>query len=213
MVEQAWLPGLDTLDLRVVEMDGWERSMRWVDTGLEWIATSPALDTPESALLYPATIWFEATSMSYGRGTEDPFRVVAAPWLDAEAAMAELSERGLPGVTFSAGEIRPELLPGITVEPAFLGEQLPAIHLEVTNPATIEPTELGLHLLDVVLAQALANDIELLARPAWLDQLSGNTRLRTEIESGDLDIEAILADRPSALSSIVGPLEDAYLYE
>ena len=139
---QGWLPGLESLDLSVIQMDGWERSMRWEDTGLEWIAPSPAIDTPEAALLYPATIWFEATSMSYGRGTDAPFRVLGAPWFDAEVALQELNQRDLPGVSFAVEEIQPELLPGMTVAPAFRGEQLLALRLMVTDADAIEPTQL-----------------------------------------------------------------------
>lgn len=187
--------------------------MRWADTGLDWIAPSPALNTPESALLYPATIWFEATAMSYGRGTTEPFRVLGAPWLNTTSAIEALTARELPGIRFHATNIAPELLPGITVTPAFVDQTIPALRLEVTDPAALRPTELGVHLLDVMSTQAETAGVEFLARPAWLDQLSGNTLLRTAVESGQFDVDATIDARRQQSELATPTIEDGLLYE
>ena len=213
IIEQQWLSGLDDLDLNVVSLDGWTRDMRWADTGLDWIAPSPALNTPESALLYPATIWFEATAMSYGRGTTEPFRVLGAPWLNTTSAIEALAARELPGIRFHATNIAPELLPGITVTPAFVDQTIPALRLEVTDPAALRPTELGVHLLDVMSTQAETAGVEFLARPAWLDQLSGNTLLRTAVESGQFDVDATIDARRQQSELATPTIEDGLLYE
>lgn len=213
IVEQGWLPGLEDLELDVVAIDGWTRDMRWDDTGLEWVAPSPALDTPESALLYPATIWFEATSLSYGRGTTEPFRVLGAPWLDADSAVSDLTSRDLPGVAFEVDQITPELLPGVTVEPAFLGQSIAAVRLRVTDAQRIRPTELGIHLLDVMATQARDAGADLLDRPSWLDQLSGNTVLRIAIESGDFDVRTIIGTHVDQRSVLGEVLSNNLLYE
>lgn len=213
IVEQGWLPGLEDLELDVVAIDGWTRDMRWDDTGLEWVAPSPALDTPESALLYPATIWFEATSLSYGRGTTEPFRVLGAPWLDADSAVSDLTSRDLPGVAFEVDQITPELLPGVTVEPAFLGQSIAAVRLRVTDAQQIRPTELGIHLLDVMATQARDAGADLLDRPSWLDQLSGNTVLRIAIESGDFDVRTIIGTHVDQRSVLGEVLSNNLLYE
>jgi len=39
-------------DLRVVSMEGWKRSMLFRDTGFPWVAPSPNMPTPETALVY-----------------------------------------------------------------------------------------------------------------------------------------------------------------
>src|SRR5690554_8155606 len=67
---ERWLPGLDSLDLRVIEMAGWRRDMRWPETGLPWIPTSPNVPDFETALVYPGAALFEGTAASEGRGTE-----------------------------------------------------------------------------------------------------------------------------------------------
>jgi uncharacterized protein YbbC (DUF1343 family) len=73
-----------TLRLQVIACIGWERGMLWPQTGLEFIPTSPAMLSLESALLYPGVCLFDATNMSVGRGTPTPFQCVGAPWLDAK---------------------------------------------------------------------------------------------------------------------------------
>lgn len=206
------LPGIDGLELRIIELDGWDHSMVWDDIQLDWIPPSPAITTPDAALLYPATIYFEATSLSYGRGTEIPFQIVGAPWLDAVAVATELNGRGLDGVTFTATQMTPELLPGITVEPAYLGDTLPAVQLEVTDPTAIRPTEVGVHLLEVVFAAATEVGVNPLSRPDWLDQLSGSSRLRTALTSAT-DAEDIIVGHQNERSEITSRLEAARLYD
>jgi len=213
IVDQAWLSGLDDLDLDVITLDGWSRDMLWPDTGLEWIAPSPAIDSPETALLYPATIWFEASSMSYGRGTDEPFRVLGAPWLDAEAAALELESRDLPGITFISDQTTPTLLPGLTAAPAFLDQSIPIVRLEVTNAQALVPTELGIHLLDVMNEQARSAGVALLDRPAWLDQLSGTSLLRGAIEAGKVDTNVINDAQRDQRAALEPLLVDSLLYE
>ena len=195
IVENDWLSGLDGLDLTTVDLVNWDSSMRWADTGLAWIPPSPAITTPNTALLYPATIYFEATTLSYGRGTEAPFEVIGAPWLDADAAAAELTARGLPGVDVISTSITPAMLPGMTVEPAYLGQTVPAIQLAVTDHSAIASTELGVHLLEVVFSQARSAGVDPLSRPDWLDQLSGSTLLRRGIAEDTLTADEILAEQ------------------
>lgn len=57
------------LDLHVIELEGWERRMLWMDTGRPWINPSPNLPTPEGCLVYPGTVMLEGTTLSEGRGT------------------------------------------------------------------------------------------------------------------------------------------------
>lgn len=212
IVENDALAGIDGLELDIITLEGWDHSMVWDDTNLEWIPPSPAITNPDAALLYPATIYFEATNLSYGRGTEIPFQIVGAPWLDAEAVASELNARGLDGVSFTATQMTPELLVGITIEPAFLNETLPAVQLVVTDPSTIRPTEVGIHLLEVIFAAATEAGVDPLSRPEWLDQLSGSTRLRSALTTATA-AEEIVAQHLTERTQITALLEDARLYE
>ena len=70
--------------LEVTPMIGWNREMYWEDTGLPWIPPSPNLPTVKSAVVYGATVFLEATTVSEGRGTTTPFEMFGAPFLDAQ---------------------------------------------------------------------------------------------------------------------------------
>ena len=77
-------------DLVVVPVQGWRRCMWFDETGLPWVKPSPNLPDLAAVAWYPGTVLFEATNLSVGRGTETPFRVVGAPWLDAEFIARDL---------------------------------------------------------------------------------------------------------------------------
>ena len=70
--------------LEVVPMLGWSRDMTWVETGIPWIPPSPNLPSVTSAIVYGATVFLEATTVSEGRGTTTPFEQFGAPFLSAQ---------------------------------------------------------------------------------------------------------------------------------
>lgn len=86
-------------DLRVISMTGWKRNQYWQELGLSWVPPSPNLKDPLGALLYSSFGPLEATNLSVGRGTDLPFHVYGAPWLDSEAVVKKLPI--LPGIQFS----------------------------------------------------------------------------------------------------------------
>ncbi|RMF42637.1 MAG: DUF1343 domain-containing protein [Planctomycetota bacterium] len=73
--------GLD-VDLTVLPMRGWRRTMTWSDTGRQWIWPSPNMPTPTTAAVYPGMVLLEGTNLSEGRGTTRPFEICGAPWVD-----------------------------------------------------------------------------------------------------------------------------------
>lgn len=79
--------------LRVIPCQGWSRTMTWSTTGLPWVPTSPAMPSFASVACYPATCLFEATNLSVGRGTDMPFQMVGAPWLDPSRVIADVRDR------------------------------------------------------------------------------------------------------------------------
>ncbi|MCK5682929.1 DUF1343 domain-containing protein, partial [bacterium] len=68
-------------NLKIIPMSGWQRTMYWTDTNLEWVAPSPNLPTPQSCIVYPGQVIFEGTNISEGRGTTLPFEQFGAPFL------------------------------------------------------------------------------------------------------------------------------------
>ncbi|HEX7332978.1 MAG TPA: exo-beta-N-acetylmuramidase NamZ domain-containing protein [Pyrinomonadaceae bacterium] len=87
-------------DLRVIKMEGWRRSMWFDETNLTWINPSPNMRSLTEATLYPGVGLLETTNVSVGRGTDTPFEIVGAPWIQGDKLAEFLNQRGLPGVRF-----------------------------------------------------------------------------------------------------------------
>jgi uncharacterized protein YbbC (DUF1343 family) len=131
-------------DLEVIPMKGWKRNMLFGDTGLPWIAPSPNLPTPGSALVYPGQVLWEGTNVSEGRGTTQPFELVGAPFMEVQKILPTLIKAKLPGVVF-----RPAVF-----EPTSNKWQQTACNgfqLHVTDPQRYRPYATSLHLLQAVI--------------------------------------------------------------
>src|SRR4030095_14614252 len=88
------------VSLTVVPLEGWDRR-RWFDeTGLPWVNPSPNIRSLTEALLYSGVGLLEATNLSVGRGTDMPFEVIGAPWIEPRGLAEVLNRQGLRGVTF-----------------------------------------------------------------------------------------------------------------
>jgi len=104
------------VQLTVVPMQGWRRTMWWDETGLPWVVPSPAMATVTSALVYPALVPLEGTNVSVGRGTKAPFQRFGAPWMDAPRLATMLNELGFVGVRFEAERFTPRESPRSQVQ-------------------------------------------------------------------------------------------------
>jgi len=94
-------------DVRVVQMENWRRAMWFDSTGLDWINPSPNMRSLTEAALYPGIGLLETTNVSVGRGTDTPFEVVGAPWLDGQKLASYLNARRIPGVRFIPIRFKP----------------------------------------------------------------------------------------------------------
>ena len=83
--EEGLLEDKKKCKLSVIPMHGWERSMTFEETGLEWIPTSPHIPNKNSSFYYAATgIIGELDANLIGIGYTLPFQTLAATWLDAD---------------------------------------------------------------------------------------------------------------------------------
>lgn len=126
-------------DLRVIEMEGWRRAM-WLDaTGQVWVNPSPNMRSLTEATLYPGVGLLETTNLSVGRGTDTPFEVIGAPWLDGRRLASYLNERRLPGVRFVPLRFTPDAS-------VFKGEECGGVNLIVTDRAQFRPVRVGIEI-------------------------------------------------------------------
>jgi uncharacterized protein YbbC (DUF1343 family) len=170
-------------DVHVVPMRGYTRSMWFEDTKLPWVNPSPNLRDMDATLVYTGTVYFEATNVSEGRGTDQPFRLAGAPWLtDAGAIAAELNAKHIPGVRFDSTSR--------TIEASykFGGQTIPMIHVTVTNRDSVNAAAVGLHMLRAIYAR---HPGEFQWRADRMDRLASSGRMRAAVEK-EGGVEALL---------------------
>jgi uncharacterized protein YbbC (DUF1343 family)/CubicO group peptidase (beta-lactamase class C family) len=87
-------------DVQVVRVEGWKRGEWFDETGLAWVNPSPNMRSLTQATLYPGICLLEPTNVSVGRGTDTPFELIGAPWIDGRRLAEALNTENLPGVSF-----------------------------------------------------------------------------------------------------------------
>jgi uncharacterized protein YbbC (DUF1343 family) len=123
----------------VVRMSGWRRGLWYDETGLEWVNPSPNMRSAGAATLYPGIGLLETTNLSVGRGTDTPFEVIGAPWLDGRRLAAVLGARRIPGATFTPIHFTP-------TSSKFAGERCGGVRIAVTDRDALRPVALGLEI-------------------------------------------------------------------
>jgi uncharacterized protein YbbC (DUF1343 family) len=139
------------LRLEIVRMAGYDRRLYFDETGLPWWPPSPNLRTVVQTVLYPAVGLLEATNLSVGRGTDSPFEVLGAPWIDGATLADELRAVGLDGVAFERADFVPTANP-------YRGSLCHGVRLRLTDRATFKPVRTGV---------AIALTLRKLYRDAW----------------------------------------------
>lgn len=126
-------------DLKVIELVGWRRSM-WLDeTNLVWINPSPNMRSLNEATLYTGVGLLETTNISVGRGTDTPFEVLGAPWIDGPQLAARLNRVARGGVRF----VPIRFTPSTSV---YKGEECSGVNLIVTDRVKFRPVLMGLQI-------------------------------------------------------------------
>lgn len=127
------------LDLIVIKMEGWHRKELFDATGLVWTNPSPNMRSLTQALLYPGIGILETTNLSVGRGTDTPFEVLGAPWIDPLTLARELNSAKLPGVRFVPIRFRPDAS-------KFQGQVCGGINVVITNRSEFDSLATGLEI-------------------------------------------------------------------
>ena len=126
--------------LTVIPMQGWQRGDWYDSTSLPWVNPSPNLRDLEEATLYPGIGLIETTNISVGRGTDTPFELVGAPWIDARALAQFLNHRQLPGVRFVPVDFTPQ-------KPfPYAGETCHGVRILVIDRNVLDAPELGVEI-------------------------------------------------------------------
>lgn len=185
------------LDLQVITCDGWRREDYFDATALVWINPSPNIRNPNQAILYPGIGLLEYTNLSVGRGTDTPFELFGAPWLDARQVAGELNALQLAGVAF----IPTEFTPGAS---KFADQVCQGIQVLITERSRIDPVRVGLAI--AVLLRKHHRDQwdmkpynRLLGSQAVYDAVADGKPLDEVAALAEHDLEAFRARRQSYL--------------
>lgn len=133
-------------DLIVVPCENYRRSDWYDATGLRWVNQSPNIRNLTEALLYSGLCPLEATNLSVGRGTDMPFEVYGAPYLDGKALADTMNAVYFAGAHFYPIEFTPR-------SSEYRGKKCSGIRIEVTNRDIIRPTDIFIKLAHAVHAQ------------------------------------------------------------
>ncbi|MES2596117.1 MAG: exo-beta-N-acetylmuramidase NamZ domain-containing protein [Verrucomicrobiota bacterium] len=122
-------------DLQIIRCEGWKRDLHYDETGLPWQNPSPNMRSPEAALLYPGVGLLEF-SISVGRGTETPFQLLGAPYVNDLRLAYELNKLGLPGLRFVPVRFKP-------TASVFKDESCGGVRLIITDRDAVQPVAAG----------------------------------------------------------------------
>jgi uncharacterized protein YbbC (DUF1343 family)/CubicO group peptidase (beta-lactamase class C family) len=160
-------------DLHVIQMKDWHREDYFEQTGLAWIAPSPNLRSLTAEIPYPGLEILQAGGVSVGRGTDTPFELFGAPWIQGMQLADELNRKFVPGVRFVATQFTP-------ASGLYSGELCQGISLVITDRASVNSMLMGL-----VIAAALD---KLYPEHFSLDkmiELVGNADTIAKLKSGE----------------------------
>ncbi|MES2774495.1 MAG: DUF1343 domain-containing protein [Bacteroidota bacterium] len=132
------------LDLTVIQLKNWNRHQFFADLQIPFIPPSPGIRDVETALLYPGTGLLEGINLNEGRGTDKPFKICGAPWIDAHQLSGAFNGLGLAGITASATRFTP-------IFGRYAHEICHGIEFSVTDARVFRAVTTGLSLLNLVL--------------------------------------------------------------
>jgi uncharacterized protein YbbC (DUF1343 family)/CubicO group peptidase (beta-lactamase class C family) len=184
-------------DVRVVKMRGWSRDLWYDETGLEWVNPSPNMRSLEAAALYPGIGLLETTNLSVGRGTDTPFELVGAPWLDGRRLAQLLNARVIAGVHFSPVHFTPSAS-------VFAGERCGGVRMNVVDREVLRSVSLGIEIA-VALRDLYPADwdrknfVSLLANGAVFERLAREETAPAIIASWQKDLEEFVKRRAKYL--------------
>ena len=131
-------------DLEVVRVADWRREQWFDETGLTWVNPSPNMRSLTQATLYPGVGLLEPTNVSLGRGTDTPFELVGAPYIDGRKLAAALNGARLPGVRFVPARFTPRAS-------VHQGTECGGVNVIITDRARFEPITTGLEMAAQIL--------------------------------------------------------------
>jgi uncharacterized protein YbbC (DUF1343 family)/CubicO group peptidase (beta-lactamase class C family) len=126
-------------ELTVIPCEGWSREMLFDETGLPWVNPSPNMRSLPAATLYPGVGLLEFCAISVGRGTDRPFELLGAPYINDVQFTAALNALGLRGVSFVPTRFTP-------TASVFAGKECRGVQMLVLDRRNVNALDVGLEI-------------------------------------------------------------------
>jgi uncharacterized protein YbbC (DUF1343 family)/CubicO group peptidase (beta-lactamase class C family) len=140
-------------NLHVIKMQGYERTDWYDETGLKWTNPSPNLRSLAETILYPGVGIIEGANVSVGRGTDTPFELLGAPWINGKWLAVYLNSRDIQGVRFLPVDFTPQ-------SSKYAGKVCHGVQIYLVDRQALDAPELGVELTSA-LHQLFPQDFEL----------------------------------------------------
>lgn len=179
------------LAYEVLTVEGWAPPKLLTTDDFPWALPSPNMPTLNTARVYPGGCLLEATNISEGRGTTQPFELFGAPWIDPVKLQRRLQGAELPGVHWRIASFAPTF-------DKFTGQNCYGLSPHVYDPEAFEPLRTYATVIAAVHAQHpkafgwRPGAYEFIEDIPAIDLLAGSPALRELIE-GFEDFDAIQA--------------------
>lgn len=181
MVGEKWIDLESEPEIVVVEMEGWQREMKWPDTGLNWVPPSPNLPTFEHAFFYLGNVFYEGTTLSEGRGTEEPFLIMGDPSLNLAESQLHHMQTLSESIVVELVEFTPVSIPGVAPTPKHQDVVCHGVETRIRD-YNFDPVRTGLEIFRTVLSATDVYEVR-----SFLYLLSG-TRKIDRIIDGELNV-------------------------
>lgn len=175
-----------TVDLIIIKIDNWNRNETTADIQWNFIPASPAIKNMETAFLYPGIGIMEGINVNEGRGTDFPFKIIGAPWINAELLVHQFQSLALPGISGNEYVYT-------AADSVYKNECCRGIRLTIEDASVFKPVLTGLELIRLLIKLFPENCKEkkypTRANPTGenhLDKLTGVFRSFKKIKSGEI---------------------------
>ncbi|MCA1759891.1 MAG: DUF1343 domain-containing protein [Bacteroidales bacterium] len=167
---EKWHKSAQSCDLQVITVQNYTHSTKYELP----VNPSPNLPNYLSVRLYPSLCFFEATSVSVGRGTDFPFQV-------------------LGGLNRNLGDFQftPKNIPGVAVNPLNEGKVCYGVDLRLLDEVPKFTLKFFMNFYDKYDVKT-----DFLTRENWFNLLAGNDELLAQIRKGKSEPEIMEALKP-----------------
>ncbi len=167
---EKWHKANKSCDIKVVPVKNYTHSTKYELP----VRPSPNLPNYLSVRLYPSLCFFEATSVSVGRGTDFPFQV-------------------LGGLNKNLGDFKftPKSIPNVAVHPLNEGKECYGVDLRSLK---VVPNFTLKYFIDFY--NRYENNKDFLTRESWFNTLAGTDELLKLIRSGKSESEILAQFKP-----------------